>query len=64
MKETLDSYHEYVSLKEPLSNRGLEVFKTQNDIDAEKAAEKAKADKAIKEAVKQKDAKKPAEGAE
>jgi hypothetical protein len=49
LKNTLDSYETFIGIKEPRSNRGLEQFKTQAQMDIEKAEEKAKAEKAIKE---------------
>ena len=41
--EMADIYRKYIDIKEPRSNRGIEVFKTKEEIDAEKkeAVEKA-----------------------
>lgn len=39
-----DIYEKYLDIKEPRSNRGLEKFKTQEEIDAEKKAAKEKAE--------------------
>ena len=44
-----DIYQKYLNLKEPRSNRGLEVFKTQEEMDAEKKAAKEKAEAKIQE---------------
>jgi hypothetical protein len=41
-------YQKYIDLKEPRSNRGIEVFKSQEEVDAEKKAAKAE----IKDEVK------------
>ncbi len=39
-----DIYEKYLDIKEPRSNRGLEKFKSQEEIDAEKKAAKEKAE--------------------
>ena len=44
-----DIYVKYLDLKEPRSNRGLEIFKTQEEIDAEKKAAKEKAEAKVQE---------------
>jgi hypothetical protein len=42
-------YQKYLNLKEPRSNRGLEIFKTQEEMDAEKKAAKERAEAKIQE---------------
>jgi hypothetical protein len=44
-----DIYAKYLDMKEPRSNRGLEIFKTQEEMDAEKKAAKEKAEAKVQE---------------
>ncbi len=43
MRDMSEIYRKYINLKEPRSNRGLEQFKSKEEIEAEKKAEKEKA---------------------
>ena len=42
-------YQKYIDLKEPRSNRGIEVFKSQEEVDAEKKAAKDRAEAKVLE---------------
>ena len=55
-----DIYAKYLNLKEPRSNRGLEPFKSQEEVDAEKKAAQEKAEQKALE--KKKENEKKAEG--
>ena len=49
MRSLTDTYINYINIKEPRSNRGLEEFKTKDQMETEKNEAKAKAEEKIKE---------------
>ena len=56
-------YQKYIDMKEPRSNRGIEVFKSQEEVDAEKKAAKDRAEaKVLEKKAASAKAEKPAEG--
>jgi F0F1-type ATP synthase membrane subunit b/b' len=56
VKGQLDTYEKYISLKEPRSNRGLERFRSDEEVQREKEEAKAKAEKMVAEAEKKRGA--------
>lgn len=61
VKEMLDMYETYINIKEPRSNRGMEKFKSEEDIEREKLEAQAKAAIKVKEIEAQRKAKAEAE---
>lgn len=43
MRDMAEVYQKYINLKEPRSNRGLEQFRSKEEIEAEKKEAKEKA---------------------
>lgn len=50
VKQLISIYENYINLKEPRSNRGIEEFKGKDELEAEKKAAKAKAQQKAKDA--------------